>query len=68
MNIKQIMQATGAVVHFPDPNTVNPQRKGTVYIQGTIDSVFLARQHLIVSIIQRIRGDFSNENGDIAPS
>ena len=55
MNIKQIMQATGAVVHFPDPNTVNPQRKGTVYIQGTIDSVFLARQHLIVSNIQRIR-------------
>jgi protein bicaudal C len=49
MNIKQIMQATGAMIHFPDPNSVTPQRKGTVYITGTIDSVFLARQQLIVS-------------------
>ncbi|XP_060578940.1 protein bicaudal C homolog 1-B-like [Ruditapes philippinarum] len=47
MNIKQIMQATGAMIHFPDPNSVTPQRKGTVYITGTIDSVFLARQQLI---------------------
>ncbi|KAK3602401.1 hypothetical protein CHS0354_030122 [Potamilus streckersoni] len=47
VNIKQIMQQTGAVIHFPDPNTVTPQRKGTVYITGTIDSVFLARQQLI---------------------
>ncbi|KAL4239787.1 Protein bicaudal C 1 [Mactra antiquata] len=47
MNIKQIMQATGAMIHFPDPNNVTPQRKGTVYIAGTIDSVYLARQQLI---------------------
>ena len=49
MNIKQIMQQTGASIHFPDPNTVTPPRKGTVYVTGSIESVFLARQHLIVS-------------------
>ena len=47
MNIKQIMQQTGASIHFPDPNTVTPPRKGTVYVTGSIESVFLARQHLI---------------------
>jgi len=50
INIKQIMQVTGAVVHFPDPNTVTPQRKGLVFISGTIESVYQARQQLIVSI------------------
>lgn len=45
-NIKHIMQRTGAQVHFPDPNC--PQKKSTVYIQGTIDSVCLARQYLMV--------------------
>ncbi|XP_047673553.1 protein bicaudal C homolog 1 isoform X2 [Tachysurus fulvidraco] len=44
-NIKHIMQRTGAQVHFPDPNC--PQKKSTVYIQGTIDSVCLARQYLM---------------------
>ncbi|XP_052772195.1 protein bicaudal C homolog 1-like isoform X2 [Mya arenaria] len=47
MNIKQIMQVTGAVIHFPDPNTVAPQRKGLVYISGPIESVYQARQQLI---------------------
>ncbi|XP_063443802.1 protein bicaudal C homolog 1-A-like [Mytilus trossulus] len=47
MNIKQIMQQTGASIHFPDPNTVTPPRKGTVYVTGSIESVFMARQHLI---------------------
>ena len=50
-NIKQIMQRTGASVHFPDPNTSTPQRKGTVIITGAIESVFLARQQVIVSTI-----------------
>lgn len=59
MNIKQIMQATGAMIHFPDPNNVTPQRKGTVYIAGTIDSVYLARQQLIVSISHTIFQQFS---------
>lgn len=45
-NVKHIMQRTGAQVHFPDPNC--PQKKSTVYIQGTIDSVCLARQYLMV--------------------
>lgn len=49
MNIKQIMQRTGANIHFPDPTTSTPQRKGTIYITGNIESVFQARQHLIVS-------------------
>ncbi|KAK6487577.1 protein bicaudal C-like protein 1-B-like [Huso huso] len=44
-NIKHIMQRTGAQIHFPDPN--NPQKKSTVYLQGTIDSVCLARQYLM---------------------
>ncbi|XP_023931361.1 protein bicaudal C homolog 1-B isoform X2 [Lingula anatina] len=47
MNVKHIMQRTGASIHFPDPNNVTPQRKGTVYITGGIESVFLARQQLI---------------------
>lgn len=51
MNIKQIMQVTGAIIHFPDPNTVAPQRKGLVFISGTIESVFQARKQLIVSLI-----------------
>ncbi|XP_015202366.2 protein bicaudal C homolog 1 isoform X2 [Lepisosteus oculatus] len=44
-NIKHIMQRTGAQIHFPDPN--NLQKKSTVYLQGTIDSVCLARQYLM---------------------
>ena len=48
-NIKQIMQRTGATIHFPDPSTVQPQRKSTVYITGPIESVYLARKQLIVS-------------------
>ncbi|KAJ8365660.1 hypothetical protein SKAU_G00144910 [Synaphobranchus kaupii] len=44
-NIKHIMQRTGAQIHFPDPN--NPQKKSTVYLQGSIDSVCLARQYLM---------------------
>ncbi|KAJ8013679.1 hypothetical protein DPEC_G00032300 [Dallia pectoralis] len=44
-NIKQIMQTTGAQVHFPEPN--NPLRKTTIYIQGTVDSVCLARHYLM---------------------
>uniref|UniRef100_A0A8C6VZ97 BicC family RNA binding protein 1 n=1 Tax=Nothobranchius furzeri TaxID=105023 RepID=A0A8C6VZ97_NOTFU len=44
-NIKHITQRTGAQIHFPDPN--GPQKKSTVYIQGTIESVCLARQCLM---------------------
>lgn len=45
-NIKHITQRTGAQIHFPDPNSL--QKKSTVYIQGTIESVCLARQYLMV--------------------
>ncbi|XP_023686557.1 protein bicaudal C homolog 1 isoform X1 [Paramormyrops kingsleyae] len=44
-NVKHIMQKTGAQIHFPDPNS--PQKRSTVYLQGTIDSVCLARQYLM---------------------
>ncbi|XP_064605068.1 protein bicaudal C homolog 1-B-like isoform X2 [Liolophura sinensis] len=47
MNVKQIMQRTGATIHFPDPNNVTPLRKGTVFITGSIESVYLAREQLI---------------------
>lgn len=50
MNVKQIMQRTGATIHFPDPNNVTPLRKGTVFITGSIESVYLAREQLIVSL------------------
>ncbi|CAH1793905.1 unnamed protein product [Owenia fusiformis] len=47
MNIKHIMQRTGATIHFPEQTTVTPQRKGTVYLTGSIESIFQARQQLI---------------------
>ena len=48
-NVKHIMQQTGATIHFPDPSSTQTPRKGTVYLTGPIESVCLARQHLIVS-------------------
>ncbi|XP_025087615.1 protein bicaudal C homolog 1-like isoform X1 [Pomacea canaliculata] len=47
INIKQIMQRTNSSILFPDPSTATPQRRGTVYITGSIESVSLARQQLI---------------------
>ncbi|KAJ8388230.1 hypothetical protein AAFF_G00136010 [Aldrovandia affinis] len=44
-NVKHISQRTGAQVHFPDPS--GPQKKSTIYLQGSIDSVCLARQYLM---------------------
>eukprot|EP00061_Rhincodon_typus_P012188 g37767.t1 len=37
-NIKHIMQRAGAQIHFPDPSS--PQKKSTVYLQGTIESCY----------------------------
>lgn len=51
-NIKHIMQRTGAQIHFPDPS--NPQKKSTVYLQGTIESVCLARQYLMVGLLKLV--------------
>eukprot|EP00105_Crassostrea_gigas_P037602 XP_019921750.1 PREDICTED: protein bicaudal C homolog 1-like [Crassostrea gigas] len=61
MNIKQIMQRTGANIHFPDPTTSTPQRKGTIYITGNIESVFQARQHLIGCLPLVLMFDVKNE-------
>ncbi|XP_031416641.1 protein bicaudal C homolog 1 isoform X2 [Clupea harengus] len=44
-NLKHVMQRSGAQVHFPDPGSL--QKKSTVYVQGTIDAVCLARQYLM---------------------
>ncbi|KAL2078239.1 hypothetical protein ACEWY4_025924 [Coilia grayii] len=44
-NLKHVMQRSGAQVHFPDPASL--QKKSTVYVQGTIDAVCLARQYLM---------------------
>ncbi|KAM6956740.1 LOW QUALITY PROTEIN: protein bicaudal C homolog 1-B-like [Aplochiton taeniatus] len=44
-NIKHITQRTGAQIHFPDPNA--PQKKSTVFVQGSIEAVCLARQYLM---------------------
>lgn len=48
VNISRIMQQTGATIHFPDPTTSGPQRRGAVYITGTMSSVFHARHQLLV--------------------
>ncbi|XP_072051259.1 LOW QUALITY PROTEIN: protein bicaudal C homolog 1-like [Amphiura filiformis] len=48
LNIKQIMQGTGATIHFPDPN--NAQRKSSVFVSGSIDSVIIAR-HLLMGCL-----------------
>lgn len=47
VNISRIMQQTGATIHFPDPTTSGPQRRGAVYITGTMSSVFHARHQLL---------------------
>ncbi|XP_061182658.1 protein bicaudal C homolog 1-like [Saccostrea echinata] len=61
INIKQIMERTGASIHFPDPKTSAPQRKGTIYITGNIESVFQARQHLIGCLPLVLMFDVKNE-------
>ncbi|XP_033122346.1 protein bicaudal C homolog 1-like [Anneissia japonica] len=48
VNIKQIMQGTGATIHFPDPSS--SQRKSTVFVSGPIDSVIIAR-HLLMGCL-----------------
>lgn len=46
-NINRIMQHTGATINFPDPAAIEPQRRGTVCITGTMSSVFLAQHQLL---------------------
>ena len=50
-NLKQIMSQTGCAIHFPDAAgaTTGARKSSAVLLSGTIDSVCLARQHLIVS-------------------
>ncbi|KAJ8248375.1 hypothetical protein GJAV_G00241350 [Gymnothorax javanicus] len=44
-NLRLITQSTGAQLHFPDPGSAH--RKSAIYLQGSIDSVCLARQYLM---------------------
>ncbi|KAF5894277.1 protein bicaudal C 1-B-like isoform X1 [Clarias magur] len=50
-NLKHISQRTGAHIHFPDPSTPSHShahtRRSSVYIQGSIDAVYDARQQLM---------------------
>nr|BAO98694.1 bicaudal C [Hemicentrotus pulcherrimus] len=48
LNIKQITQCTGASIHFPDPNS--SQKKSSVFVSGSIDSVIVAR-HLLMGCL-----------------
>lgn len=63
VNIKQIMQQTGASISFPDPN--GTQRKGTVFITGTVESVIHARAQLIECLPLVLMFDLREEDGDI---
>lgn len=45
MNINTIIQSTGARIIFPDPNAL--PKKSTVYVNGSIESVLLARHKLM---------------------
>lgn len=45
-NIRKIQEATGARIHFPDPNDPNT-RKSTVTITGTIESAVTAKVYLL---------------------
>lgn len=62
INIKQIMQRTGANISFPDPN--GTQRKGTVFITGTVESVIHARAQLIDCLPLVLMFDLREEDGD----
>lgn len=62
INIKQIMQRTGANILFPDPN--GTQRKGTVFITGTVDAVIEARSQLIDCLPLILMFDLREEDGD----
>ncbi|XP_035255332.1 protein bicaudal C homolog 1-like [Anguilla anguilla] len=44
-NVRHVTQSTGAQLHFPDPSS--PHKKSAVYLQGSVESVCLARQHLM---------------------
>jgi hypothetical protein len=48
-NIRQVMQRSGATIQFPGSDMqLQHQQRGTIYITGTMASVCLARQLLLV--------------------
>ncbi|XP_014669291.1 PREDICTED: protein bicaudal C homolog 1-B-like [Priapulus caudatus] len=67
INIKQIMQQTGASIHFPDPSNMTQQRKSTVFITGNIESVCVAREMIIRYLPLVLMLDMKHER-DIDPT
>lgn len=53
INLKTIMAQTGAQIVFPEANDpiIPVLKKSSVTLSGNIDSVYLARQMLVVSWI-----------------
>ncbi|XP_048581581.1 protein bicaudal C homolog 1-B isoform X2 [Nematostella vectensis] len=62
-NIKHITQQTGASVNFPDPN--GTQRKGVVFLSGSVESVICARAQLLDCLPLVLMFDLREEDGDI---
>uniref|UniRef100_H2YRZ1 SAM domain-containing protein n=1 Tax=Ciona savignyi TaxID=51511 RepID=H2YRZ1_CIOSA len=44
-NVKHIMHRTGAQIRFPDPNSL--PKKSTIYVNGAVEAVLMARQRLM---------------------
>lgn len=54
INLKTIMAQTGAQIVFPEANDpiIPVLKKSSVTVSGNIDSVYLARQMLVVSSVR----------------
>ncbi|XP_069508714.1 protein bicaudal C homolog 1-A-like isoform X2 [Ambystoma mexicanum] len=63
-HILNIMQATQAQVIFPDPSYMQP--KTTLLMQGTIDSIYMAKQQLLDCMPLSLIFD-TKEDGEIEP-
>ncbi|KAK2551783.1 Protein bicaudal C-like protein 1-B [Acropora cervicornis] len=62
INIAQIKQQTGAKISFPDPN--GTQRKGTVFISGSVEAVITARAQLVDCLPLVLMFDLRDEDED----
>ncbi|XP_067054100.1 protein bicaudal C homolog 1-like [Acropora muricata] len=62
INIAQIKQQTGAKISFPDPN--GTQRKGTVFISGSVEAVINARAQLVDCLPLVLMFDLRDEDED----
>lgn len=62
INLKTIMTQTGAQIVFPEANDpiIPILKKSSVTVSGNIDSVYLARQMLVVREPSRVLGCWRN--------